>query len=165
MPGTTPRGYTYATADDPNDLALISQRLAEQIDNDVQDVEDATRPAIYATGKTSTTGYTAGTWANPLNLELPADSPPGTYALDLNVGYAGNGQTGLINIEVHDGNAQANPVLPFAALALNAQTSITQSAGIATSFVHPGGQRVLSVWVRGAGAIAIGSSSVRASRA
>lgn len=39
MPANTPRGYTYATYDDSNDLALISQRLAEQVDADVQNVE------------------------------------------------------------------------------------------------------------------------------
>jgi hypothetical protein len=38
MPANTPRGYTYATSDDANDLALISQRLAEQVDADVQGV-------------------------------------------------------------------------------------------------------------------------------
>lgn len=39
MPANTPnRGYTYATSGDANDLALISQRLAEQIDTDVQGV-------------------------------------------------------------------------------------------------------------------------------
>ena len=36
MPANTPRGYTYATADDANDIPLITQRLAEQIDADVQ---------------------------------------------------------------------------------------------------------------------------------
>jgi hypothetical protein len=35
---TPNRGYTYATSDDANDLALISQRLAEQIDADVQGI-------------------------------------------------------------------------------------------------------------------------------
>lgn len=39
MPANTPnRGYTYATSDDANDLALISQRLGEQVDADVQAV-------------------------------------------------------------------------------------------------------------------------------
>lgn len=39
MPANTPnRSYTYATSDDANDLAFISQRLAEQIDADVQGV-------------------------------------------------------------------------------------------------------------------------------
>jgi hypothetical protein len=37
MPANTAnRSYTYATSDDANDLALISQRLAEQVDTDMQ---------------------------------------------------------------------------------------------------------------------------------
>lgn len=40
MPANTPnRSYTYATSDDANDLAFISQRLAEQVDADVQGID------------------------------------------------------------------------------------------------------------------------------
>lgn len=53
MPANTAnRGYTYATSDDANDLALISQRLAEQIDADVQSFANAI-PAARAYRNTS----------------------------------------------------------------------------------------------------------------
>lgn len=49
MPANTPsRSYTYATSGDANDLALITQRLAEQVDADVQTLytsRDAQIPA------------------------------------------------------------------------------------------------------------------------
>lgn len=40
MPASTPRGYTHATSDDANDVPLVTQRLAEQIDADVQRLYD-----------------------------------------------------------------------------------------------------------------------------
>jgi hypothetical protein len=49
MPANTPnRGYTYATTDDANDVPLVSQRLAEQVDSDVNNIittRDAQVPA------------------------------------------------------------------------------------------------------------------------
>jgi len=49
MPANTPnRSYTYATSDDANDLAFISQRLAEQIDADVQAVVNTSLAAVPA---------------------------------------------------------------------------------------------------------------------
>lgn len=70
MPANTPnRSYTYATSDDANDLAFISQRLAEQIDADVAALftsRDAQIPAgrIY---RTATMSAPTGAWT-----EIPA---------------------------------------------------------------------------------------------
>lgn len=71
MPANTPRGYTFATSDDANDLALISQRLAEQLDADVQGLYDPVPAAMLSSGATQ--NIAAGNWTE-LNMGSPTSN-------------------------------------------------------------------------------------------
>lgn len=65
MPANTPnRSYTYATSGDANDLALISQRLAEQVDADVAALYGSVNAQIPAGRVVRTTAHTVNnsTW-------------------------------------------------------------------------------------------------------
>ena len=70
MPAPTPnRGYVYATVNDLNDVPLVSQRLADAIDEDVQALNDPIPAGHLSSGATQNIPGTAWT-------ELAMMGPP-----------------------------------------------------------------------------------------
>lgn len=110
MPANTPnRGYTYATSDDANDLALISQRLAEQIDSDVQNVVNRGRAVLATPLTTSTTAASAET-LTPLTVTFTAEAGV-TYEIKLTTRIQGSSTDLRAGARIRRGNSLSGTLI------------------------------------------------------
>lgn len=80
MSANTPRGYTYPTSDDANDVPFVMQRALEQIDADVNNVYTATRTWISRPTSATAVGMTSGAWTTTVSLAVTA-LPAGQYVV------------------------------------------------------------------------------------